>query len=142
MAQAKIGDTVKIHYTGKLANGTVFDTSTNRDPVQFRIGQGQLIPALESAVTGMNIGETKTVTIPAGWAFGPRRPEMVAVMNRNQLPQNLNPIVGQQLQIQQAPGRTSVARVADITPTQVVLDVNHPLAGQDLTFEIKLLEIA
>jgi peptidylprolyl isomerase len=142
MAQAKIGDTVKIHYTGKLVDGTVFDTSTKRDPVQFKIGQGQLIPVLEVAVMGMKIGETKTVAVPAGWAYGPRRPEMVAAMNRDQLPANINPVIGQQLQIQQGPGRVMAARIANITPTQVVLDMNHPLAGQDLTFEIKLVEIA
>ncbi len=142
MAQAKIGDKVKIHYTGKLVDGTVFDTSTNREPIQFTIGQGQLIPVLEFAVTGMNIGETKTVPIPAAWAYGPRRPEMFVAVNRDQFPQNVNPVVGQQLQIQQAPGRVMVARVANVTATQVVLDANHPLAGQDLSFEIKLIEIA
>ena len=91
---------------------------------------------------GMQPGETKTVAVPAGWAYGPKRPEMFTVLNRDQLPQNINPVVGQQLQIQQAPGRVMAARVANVTQTQVALDLNHPLAGLDLTFEIKLIEIA
>jgi len=95
MAQAKVGDTVKVHYTGKLDDGTVFDSSANRDPIQFKIGEGRIIPGFDGAVTGMSASETKTVKIPPDKAYGPHRREMVAVVNRNQLPPELKPTVGQ-----------------------------------------------
>ncbi len=141
MTQAKMGDTVKVHYTGKLEDGTVFDTSTNRDPLQFTIGEGRVIPSFEQAVVGMNPGESKNTKIPADKAYGPHREELVLVIDRNQFPVDLNPEVGQRLQSRQADGRTIVVTVTDVSESSVTLDANHPLAGEDLTFDIRLLEI-
>lgn len=142
MAQAKTGDTVKVHYTGKLDNGTVFDTSANGEPLQFQIGEGRLIPDFEQAVIGMDTGESKTVQIPSENAYGPHRPEMVIVMDRKDMPENLEPRVNQQLQVRHDNGQEFVVTVTEVTDENVKLDANHPLAGQDLTFEIQLMEIA
>lgn len=141
MAQAKHGDTVKVHYTGKLDDGTVFDTSVDRDPLQFTIGEGQIIPSFEQAVLGMNPGESKTIKIPTDEAYGTHREEMVMVVDRNQLPADLNPEVGQQLQSRQPGGRTIVVTVTDVSESSVTVDANHPLAGKDLNFDIQLIEI-
>jgi len=141
VAEAKHGDTVKVHYTGKLEDGTVFDTSIERDPLQFTIGQGQVIPGFEKAVVGMNAGESKTTKAPADKAYGPYRKEMLLVVDRNQLPGDLKPTVGQQLQSRQADGRTIRVAVTDVSESSVTLDANHPLAGKDLTFDIQLIEI-
>ena len=140
-AQAKDGDTVKVHYTGKLEDGTVFDTSIERDPLQFTIGEGQLIPGFEQAVVGMSPGESKTVEIPADEAYGPYREELVMVVDRDQLPEDLQPEVGQQLQIRQPDGQTILVKVIDVSESSVTLDANHPLAGKDLTFDIELVEV-
>ena len=142
MAQAKEGDTVKVHYAGKLDDGTVFDTSANRDPLEFTIGKGQLIPGFEQAVVGMNPGESKTVKLPSDKAYGPRREEMVVVMERKEFPAQIKPTVGQQMQVRQADGQTFVVMVTDMSESTVTLDANHPLAGQNLTFAIELLEVA
>jgi peptidylprolyl isomerase len=141
MARAKPGDTVKVHYTGKLEDGTVFDTSTDSDPLQFTIGDGQIIPGFEQAVVGMNSGESKTIKVPVDEAYGPHREEMVLVVDRNQLPADLIPEVGQQLQSRQPDGQTIVVTVTDISESSVTVDANHPLAGKDLTFDIQLIEI-
>jgi peptidylprolyl isomerase len=141
MAQAKPGDTVKVHYTGKLNDGTVFDTSSERDPLEFTVGEGQVIPGFEQAVVGMNIGDSKTTRIPADEAYGPHRPEMVLQVARDQFPPNIDPEVDQQLQIRQPDGQTFVVTVTDINEEGVTLDANHPLAGEDLTFDIQLVEI-
>lgn len=142
MAQAKTGDTVKVHYTGKLENGTVFDTSSNAEPLQFQIGESRLIPDFEQAVVGMNPGESKTVQIPSDNAYGPHRPEMVIVMDRKDMPENLEPRVNQQLQVRHDNGQEFVVTVTEVTDENIKLDANHPLAGQDLIFEIQLMEIA
>lgn len=141
MVQAQRGDTVQVHYTGKLEDGTVFDTSTNRDPLQFTIGEGQIIPGFEQAVVGMNPGESKTVTIPMDQAYGPHREEMVLEVDRKQFPDHLNPEVGQQLQVRQQNGQTMIVTVVEVSETNVTLDANHPLAGEDLTFDIHLVGI-
>ncbi|MGB2728247.1 MAG: peptidylprolyl isomerase [Halobacteriota archaeon] len=141
MAQAKHGDTVKVHYTGKLEDGTVFDTSVDRDPLQFTIGEGQIIPGFEQAVLGMNPGESKTIRIPTDEAYGTRREEMVMMVDRNQLPADLNPEVGQQLQSRQPDGQTIVVTVTEVSESSVTVDANHPLAGKDLTFDIQLVEV-
>ena len=141
MAQAKNGDTVKVHYTGKLEDGTVFDSSTNRDPLQFTIGEGRVIPGFEQAVVGMNPGESKTTKVPADKAYGPHRKEMVLVVDRNQLPVDLKPKIGQQLQSRQADGGTMRVTVTDVSESSVTLDANHPSAGKDLTFDVQLVEI-
>ncbi|MCW3141883.1 MAG: peptidylprolyl isomerase [Methanophagales archaeon] len=141
MAQAKPGDTVKVHYTGKLEDGTVFDTSTDRDPLQFTIGERKIIPGFEQAVVGMNPGESKTIKVPMDEAYGPHREEMVMVVDRNQLPVDLIPEVGQQLQSRQPDGQTMVVTVIGVSESSVTVDANHPLAGKDLTFDILLVEI-
>jgi len=141
MAQAKDGNTVKVHYTGKLEDGTVFDTSVNRDPLQFTIGKGQVIPGFEQAVVGMNPGESKTTKLPADQAYGSHRKEMVLEVDRKQFPAHLKPEVGQQYQIPQAQARSTVVTITDISESKIVLDANHPLAGKDLTFDVQLLEI-
>lgn len=141
MAQAKNGDTVKVHYTGKLDDGTVFDTSNNREPLQFTIGEGQLIPDFEQAVVGMNPGESKTIQIPSENAYGPHHEEMVMEVDRSQFPADLEPKVDQRLQVRQQDGQEFAVTVTDVTEAKVTLDGNHPLAGKDLTFDIQLTEI-
>ncbi|MEW6299093.1 MAG: peptidylprolyl isomerase [Thermodesulfobacteriota bacterium] len=140
MVQAKQGDTVKVHYTGTLENGTVFDSS-EQEALQFTIGQGQIIPGFEQAVIGMHPGDEKTITIPADKAYGPYRPEMVAWVERTQFPEGLQLEIGQLLQVRQREGQTFVVKVTELSDSQVKLDANHPLAGKDLTFAIHLIEI-
>ena len=141
MAQAKYGDTVKVHYTGKLEDGTIFDSSIDRDPLEFTLGEGRVIPGFEQAVVGMDLNETKTVKIPEGKAYGPHREELVAEVDRSQLPADLKPEIGQQLQGSQPDGQVVVATVTDVSESSVTLDANHPLAGKDLTFDIQLVAI-
>lgn len=140
MAEAKQGDTVRVHYTGTLDDGRVFDSSEGRDPIEFTIGSGQVIGGFDSAVKGMQAGEERRVTIAAADAYGPRSDERVVTVDRAQLPDDLDPSVGQQLQMSQN-GQTFRVTVADVSDDSVVVDANHPLAGQDLTFELKLVEI-
>ena len=141
MAEAKNGDNVKVHYTGKLDDGTIFDTSVERDPLQFTIGEGKLIPDFEKAVVGMNPGESKTIQIPAENAYGPHHEEMIMVVEQSQFPEDMKPEVGQQLQVSQPDGNTFVVKVTDVSESNVTLDGNHPFAGKDLTFDIQLAEI-
>lgn len=142
MAQAKRGNAVKVHYVGKFEDGTVFDTSREREPLPFTIGEGEVIPGFEEAVVGMNPGELKKVVIPAENAYGPRHEEMVLVVDRQNLPEGVDPQVGQQYQIPQSDGQSIVVTVTDASDSSVTLDGNHPLAGRALTFEIELLEVA
>ncbi len=142
MAQAKTGDTVKVHYTGKMDDGTVFDTSAEGEPLQFKIGEGQLIVDFEQAVVGMNPGESKTVQIPSDRAYGPHHAEIVLAVDRSYFPNDMEPKVDQRLQMQQQDGQSFALTVTDVSETKVTLDANHPLAGKDLTFDIQLMEIA
>jgi peptidylprolyl isomerase len=142
MAQAKTGDTVKVHYTGKLEDNTIFDTSEGREPLQFTIGEGRLIPDFEQAVVGMKPGETKTINVPPERAYGPHLEEMVMVVNRQDIPEDLKPEVNQRLQVQQADGQACIVTVTSVSDSSVTLDGNHPLAGKQLTFDIQLAEIA
>jgi peptidylprolyl isomerase len=141
MAQAKTGDTVKVHYTGKLDDGTVFDTSADREPLQFIVGEGQIIPDFEQAVVGMNPGDSKTVQIPSDRAYGPHHEEMIMEVDRNEFPEDLEPKVDQRLQVRQSDGQTFAVTVTAVSESKVTLDGNHPLAGKDLTFDIQLSEI-
>jgi len=141
MVQAKEGDTVKVHYTGKLEDGTVFDTSEERTPLEFTIGSGQIIRGFEQAVVGMEPGEAKTATIPPEEAYGPHREDMTLTVDRGQFPEEIKPEPGQQLQVQQPDGRAAIVTVSDVSESTVTLDANHPLAGQPLTFEIRLVDI-
>jgi FKBP-type peptidyl-prolyl cis-trans isomerase 2 len=139
--QAKYGNTVRVHYTGRLEDGTVFDTSINRAPLQLTIGGGQVIPGFEHAIVGMSPGESKTTKVEAGNAFGPHRKEIMQIIKRDQFPKHLKPEVGQVLQDHQADGRIIKLRVADVSESSVTLDANHPLAGKDLIFDIQLIDI-
>ena len=141
MAQAKTGDTVKVHYTGKLDDNTIFDTSADREPLQFTIGEGQVIPDFEQAVVGMNPGDTKNVQIPSDRAYGPHHEEMVMEVERSEIPEDLNPEVNQRLQVRQQDGEVFAVTVTAVSELKVTLDGNHPLAGKDLAFDIQLSEI-
>ena len=141
MAQAKPNDTVKVHYTGRLNDGTVFDSSAEREPLQFTLGEGQVIPGFESAVLGMTAGESKTITIAADQAYGPRRDDLILAVGRDQFPADITPEVGQQLQVRQTNGDVALVTVAEVGEAAVKLDANHPLAGHDLTFDIQLVAI-
>ena len=141
MSQAEIGNDVKVHYTGRLENGTEFDSSRNREPLEFTLGEGQLIPGFEKAVVGMMQGDSKTITIPAEQAYGPYHEEMVLDMPRNQFPDHIKPALGQELQMQQGDHTINVT-ITEISTESVKLDANHPLAGEDLIFDIELVSIA
>jgi peptidylprolyl isomerase len=140
-AQAKNGDTVQVNYTGKLADGTVFDSSIGREPLEFTLGAGQVISGFEKAVFGMKVGEKKTVTIPADEAYGPHLDEQVAEIPREKFPEDLTLEVGQQLGVRRTDGGTSIVTIISVSDNTVMIDANHPLAGKDLTFEIELVKI-
>jgi peptidylprolyl isomerase len=140
MPHARPGDTVRIHYTGTLADGSVFDSSRGRTPLEFVLGSGQVIPGFDQAVSGMAVGSSQTVTIPAAEAYGPHRPELARRVPRDQFPPHLQPAVGQQLQVGSGPG-AMVVTVREVSADAVLLDGNHALAGQDLTFALELVEV-
>jgi FKBP-type peptidyl-prolyl cis-trans isomerase 2 len=141
MSEAKTGDKVKVHYTGKLADGTQFDTSADQEPLEFTLGAGEVIPGFEEAVLGMNPGDTKTTTITAEDAYGDYDDELLLEVERDQFPPNITPEIGQRLQLHEANGEAFGAVVTSFDDETVTLDANHPLAGQDLTFDIELVEI-
>lgn len=141
MAQASTGDRVSIHYTGRLDDGTVFDSSRGRDPLGFTLGSGQVIPGFDRAITGMSVGESKTATIPADEAYGAARDELFLEVPRAHLPEGYAPEVGGQLQMTTAQGQPVPVRVHAVADDTVTLDANHPLAGKDLTFEIELVSV-
>ena len=142
MSKVKDGDTVKVHYTGTLENGEVFDTSENREPLEFTLGQGQLIPGFEKAVTGLNVGDSTTVDIPSKEAYGDVRDDLIISVPKDQLPDNIEPQVGMQLQVNQPDGQPVPVRVTEIGEEKLTLDANHPLAGKNLSFKIELVEVA
>jgi peptidylprolyl isomerase len=142
MSQAKTGDTVRIHYTGSLTDGTQFDSSSGRDPLEFTIGQGHIIPGLEREVAGMEVGQTKTVTVPADDAYGPHHEEAVHEVQREQIPDTIDLAIGVELQATAQNGQVMRLRVVELGDDTVKLDANHPLAGKDLVFEVELVEIA
>lgn len=134
------GKTVKVHYKGTLADGAVFDSSEGRDPIEFEVGSGQVIPGFDAAVTGLEVGQTETVNIPCAEAYGEPREEMVGQIPRSELPEDLEPEVDMVLAMQSPEGEMPV-RIVEVAADTVTLDANHPLAGQDLTFELTLVEI-
>jgi peptidylprolyl isomerase len=136
------GDTVAVHYTGKLNDGSVFDTSRNREPIRFVLGERKVIRGFDQAVAGMRPGEKKTANIPADDAFGPHQPELVVEFARDQIPPDVSVEIGQELQVQTTAGQAVPARVVEANDAAVTLDANHPLAGEDLTFDLELVEIA
>jgi FKBP-type peptidyl-prolyl cis-trans isomerase 2 len=141
MADAKSGDIVRIHYTGKLDDGNVFDSSEGRDPLQFTIGENNIIPKLEAAIIGMAEGDKATVEIIAAEAYGPHQPEAVQIVERSVIPGDIPLEVGTQLQATGSGGQPLLFTVVEVTDENVTLDGNHPLAGQDLTFDVELVEI-
>jgi FKBP-type peptidyl-prolyl cis-trans isomerase 2 len=141
MAQAKQGDTVRVHYTGTLNDGTVFDSSQGRDPLEFTVGQGRVIPGFEQAVVGMDLGESRTTNIPVPQAYGPRDEKLIMRIDRQQVPADVELAVDDQVQLRRRDGGMAIATVTEITESTVTLDGNHPLAGKDLTFDIELVEI-
>ncbi|NBC03793.1 MAG: peptidylprolyl isomerase [Bacteroidetes bacterium] len=142
MSKAKDGDTVKVHYTGTLENGEVFDTSQEREPLEFQLGQGQLIPGFEKAVIGLSEGDSTKVDIPSDEAYGEVRDDLVINVPKDQLPDDVEPKVGMQLQVNQQNGQPIPVRITEIKDEELILDANHPLAGKNLSFEIELLEVA
>lgn len=141
MTQVKPGDTVRIHYTGTLADGSTFDSSAGRDPLEFTVGSGQIIPGLDIALPGMAVGDKKVVEVPCAQAYGEADPNARQAVPRAEIPADIPLDVGTQLQVQTPTGQVMQVVVAEVTDTEVTLDANHPLAGRDLTFAIELMDI-
>ena len=141
MSNAKAGDTVKIHYTGTLDDGTQFDSSAGREPLQFQLGSGQVIPGFDKAVDGMSVGDEQTVEIPCYEAYGPVNENARQTFPRDKIPDDVPLEIGTQLQLSGPQGQPIQVQVAEVSETEVILDANHPLAGKDLTFKIALVEI-
>jgi peptidylprolyl isomerase len=142
MAAAKKGDSVKVHYTGMLDDGSTFDSSRGVEPLEFTLGSGQVIAGFDEAVTGMELGERKNVMIPANKAYGERHEEMVISVSRSQFPAHIVPEIGQQIQLSGPHNQPILVKVVDISGDSVQLDANPPLAGRDLTFDLELVSIA
>ena len=142
MAQAKAGDKISVHYTGKLTDGTLFDSSAGREPLEFEIGSGMVIKGFDEGVTGMSIGEKKTVHIPAAEAYGDVNPDYMAVFPKAEIPSDIPYEVGMQLNMHQdGSGQVMPVTVVEVTDTTITLDANHPLAGKDLIFDLELISI-
>lgn len=141
MFVAKKGDTVKVNYTGRLTDGTVFDTSENKKPLLFMLGKKEVIEGFDEAVTGMVPGEKKTVTIPPAKGYGETKPELIETIKRADLPDNVDFVVGGQIEISNDDGSLFYVMVIDQNETEVTLDGNHPLAGKDLIFDITVEEV-
>jgi FKBP-type peptidyl-prolyl cis-trans isomerase 2 len=141
MAQVKNGDKIKVHYHGKLTSGETFDSSAGREPLEFEVGSGMVIKGFDDGVTGMSVGEKKTINIPYNEAYGPRNPEMVIEMPKERFPQDMELEVGMPLMMSDGQGQQFQVTIVEIRDTVVMLDANHPLAGQDLIFDLELVEI-
>ncbi|MEQ8243313.1 peptidylprolyl isomerase [Fulvivirga sp.] len=142
MSEVKKGDKVKVHYTGKLNDGSVFDSSVNREPLEFEVGAGMMIAGFDNAVNGMKVGDKKVAEIPAAEAYGEKNDDMVVSVPKAQLPPDLNPEIGQQLSMQQPNGQAIPVVVTKVETETIEIDANHPLAGKDLIFDIELVEIS
>lgn len=141
MLQAKMNDKVRVHYSGTLADGSVFDSSLEREPFEFTIGQGMVIPGFENGIIGMHVGDTKTISIASEDAYGPYREELVGIIDMSRMPEDIKLEIGMVLQMHSPDGGITNVTVKDISDEGVTLDLNHPLAGKDLIFEIKLMEV-
>lgn len=141
MAAASKGDTVFIDYTGRLDDGSVFDSSEGKDPLEFVLGSGMVIPGFDEAVAGMEVGDTQTAHIPAAQAYGPRTEELMVTVPKDQLPPGMDVSPGDQLQVSDEEGRVQLVTVSEVGDETMVIDANHPLAGKDLTFDITLVRI-
>lgn len=140
-AKVRKGDTVQINYACKLGNGSVIDSSIGRESLEFTLGKEEVIKGLEEAVTGMKVGESKTISVAAEKAYGPHHDEWVLDVGRDKLPEDWNPEIGLHFEIPREKGKSSMATVTHVSQSSVTLDFNHPLAGKELIFEISLLEI-
>ncbi|MCC5963807.1 MAG: peptidylprolyl isomerase [Rhodobacteraceae bacterium] len=141
MTQATAGNTVQIHYTGTLNDGSVFDSSEGREPLEFELGSGTIIPGLDSAIDGMAEGEQKTVTIPSAEAYGEYQPQACQDVPREQFPDDIPLEPGTRLQMQTPEGRAIPVTITEVKQEAVTLDANHPLAGQDLTFAVEIVSV-
>lgn len=141
MPKVKNGDTVKVHYTGKLEDGSIFDTSESRDPLEITLGEGKLIPGFENAVVGLEVGDKTTANIESTEAYGERRDDLEVTVEREQLPEDIEPEVGMQLQLNQPDGQPVPVQITKVEEENIIIDANHPLAGKDLTFDIELVDI-
>lgn len=141
MSTVKENDSVKVHYTGTLSDGSVFDSSREKDPIEFKLGEGQIIPGFEKGLMDMTVGETKTINIPSKEAYGERNDQMIQEVPKTQLPPEVSPEVGMGLMSQTPDGQQMQLTVTEVKDESIVVDANHPLAGKDLTFEVELMEI-
>ena len=141
MPKAQEGDTVKVHYTGKLSSGEVFDTSRDREPWQFTLGQKQVMPGFENGIQDIEVGEVKEVSIPSEKAYGPRKDEMIFEIGKENIPEDIDPQVGQTLTMSNPNGQQFNVVVHKVADDSIFLDANHPLAGKDLVFEVELMDI-
>ena len=142
MSLAKNGDKVKVHFTGKLENGKIFDTSKDSKPLEFTIGAGEMMPGFEKGIIGMTTGDTRTFTVLPEEAYGSRRVELVATVEKSHFPPDITPTIGQPLQITTPDGEVLDLVITSIDGDMVTIDANHPLAGESLLFEVELVEIA
>ena len=138
---AQQGDTVAVHYTGTLDDGEVFDSSRDRDPLEFEVGGGQVIPGFDKAVEGLEVGASREVRLEPEEGYGEPREDLVVDVDKDQFPAEAEPQEGQQVQVQVAPGQNRVATIKEIQDASITLDLNHPLAGKALTFDVELVEI-
>ena len=141
MQQAQQGDKVKVHYHGTLRTGEIFDSSNGREPLEFTVGSGQVIKGFDEGVKGMSVGEKKTVEIPVQDAYGEKSQDLIIEFPKEQFPADMNPEVGQQLMMSNGSGQSFPVTIQEIKEDSVLLDANHPLAGQDLIFDLELVEI-
>lgn len=142
MQQVKSGDTVKVHYSGRLTDGTTFDSSEGRDPLEFKVGNGDVIKGFDDGVAGMSIGEKKTVHIPADEAYGHKDDNRIVEFPKANFPPDMEPEVGMQLNMTNGSGQVIPVVIVEVGEEAVLLDANHPLAGQDLIFDIELVGIS
>ena len=142
MNPADDGNTVKVHYTGKLEDGTVFDSSEGRDPLEVKLGTNAIIPGFEKGLMGMEVGDKKTITIPSKEGYGPRRDELIMEVDKSAFPENITPEVGLQLQMQREDGQNLPVTIAKIEDEKITLDANFPLAGKTLIFDVEMMEVA
>ena len=141
MVRVKRGDTVRVHYRGRLENGDVFDASSDQEPLKLKVGSGEVIPGFEQAIMGMSPGDSKTTKVSALLAYGPRREDLVVEVEKEKITDDIKPQIGQRLQIKQPDGQEFIVTVTEVSDQTVKLDANHPLAGKDLIFDIDLVEI-
>jgi FKBP-type peptidyl-prolyl cis-trans isomerase 2 len=141
MSQVENGNRVKVHYKAKIEDGEIFETSENRPPLDFKVGDGEVMPGIEQGVIGMSVGETKTITMPPEEAFGKRHNELIVEVTKNEFPNHITPEIGQRLKVNRPDGQEILVTITGLSEEIITLDANHPLAGYTLIFDIELVEI-